>query len=191
MNTSQIKKKLKLKEILEKVAPNFRFIQDAIFPDRWHTQIIREHVEQVDNIKEMFKITSTLNDIIDVVEGKNANSKLKNIGVDLASKLYKNRYFQHKKDISQSNALGMLLKLINRNQSGNVFSEADFRIFTALLNSNFILDYFEHRIRLIDARMEVYIQSKIEHQEFGQFCRELKAIYKNFFMRELNYHGRR
>ena len=103
----------------------------------------------------------------------------------MASNLYKNRHFQHKKDISQSNALDMLLKHINRNQSGNVFSEADFKIFTAVLNSNFILDYFERRIRLIDARMEVYIQSKLEHQEFGKFCRELKFIYKQYFQEKI------
>ena len=54
----------------------------------------------------------------------------------------------------------MLLKHINRNRSGNLFIKDNYQIFTALLNSNFILDYFERRIRLIDARMEVYIQSK-------------------------------
>lgn len=74
----------------------------------------------------------------------------------------------------------MLLKHINRNKSGNVFSEADFEIFTDVLDSNFTLDYFERRIRLIDARMEVYIQSEVEYQEFDKFCRELKFIYKQF-----------
>ena len=186
LNTSQIKEKLELKEILEKIAPNSKIIQDAISPDRWHAQILKsEDVEQTDNVTERLKLTSTLNDTIDALTGKNENLKLKKIGDDLASNLYKNRHFQHKKDISQSNALDMLLKHINRNQSGNVFSEADFQIFTAVLNSNFILDYFERRIRLIDARMEVYIQSKLEHQEFGKFCRELKFIYKQYFQEKI------
>ena len=182
LNTSQMKEKLELKEILEKIAPNSRFIQDTIFPDRWHTPILKwEDVEQADNVTERLKLTLTLNDIIDVLAGKNEDLKLKEIGTKLASNLYKNRHFQHKKEISQSNALDMLLKHINRNRSGNLFIKDNYQIFTALLNSNFILDYFERRIRLIDARMEVYIQSKTEHQEFGQFCRELKAIYKQSF----------
>lgn len=182
LNTSQMKEKLELKEIVEKLTPNSKIIQDAIFPDRWHTQILKcEDIEQTDHVTERLKLKSELNDIIDVLSGKNENLKLKEIGRDLASNLYKNRHFQHKNDISQSNPLDMLLKHINRNKSGNVFSEADFKIFTALLDSNFMLDYFERRIRLIDARMEVYIQSKTEHQEFDQFCRELKAIDKQFF----------
>ncbi|UDM37361.1 integrase [Acinetobacter haemolyticus] len=182
LNTSQMKEKLELKEILEKIAPNSKIIQDAIFPDRWHTQILKcEDVEQTDNVTERLKLKSELNDIIDVLSGKNENLKLKEIGRDLASNLYKNRHFQHKNDISKSNPLDMLLKHINRNKSGNVFSESDFEIFTAVLNSNFMLDYFEHRIRLIDARMEVYIQSEVENQDFDQFCLELKAIDKQFF----------
>ncbi|WP_196782902.1 site-specific integrase [Acinetobacter lanii] len=181
LNTSQMKEKLELKEILEKIAPNSKIIQDAIFPDRWHTQILKcEDVEQTDNVTERLKLKSELNNIIDVLSGKNENLKLKEIGRDLASNLYKNRHFQHKNDISKSNPLDMLLKHINRNKSGNVFSEADFEIFTAVLDSNFTLDYFERRIRLIDARMEVYIQSEVEYQEFDKFCRELKFIYKQF-----------
>ena len=181
LNTSQMKEKLELKEILERIAPNSKIIQDVIFPDRWHTQILkREDVEQTDHVTERLKLTSELNDIIDVLSGKNENLKLKEIGRDLASNLYKNRHSQHKKDISKSNPLDMLLKHINRNKSGNVFSEADFKIFTALLDSNFMLDYFERRIRLIDASMEVYIQSEVEYQEFDKFCRELKFIYKQF-----------
>ncbi|MCU4398029.1 site-specific integrase [Acinetobacter junii] len=181
LNTSQMKEKLELKEILEKIAPNSKIIQDAIFPDRWHTQILKcEDVEQTDNVTERLKLKSELNDIIDVVSGKNENLKLKEIGRDLASNLYKNRHFKHKNDISKSNPLDMLLKHINRNKSGNVFSEADFEIFTAVLDSNFTLDYFERRIRLIGARMEVYIQSEVEYQEFDKFCRELKFIYKQF-----------
>lgn len=181
LNTSQMKEKLELKEILEKIAPNSKIIQDAIFPDRWHTQILKcEDVEQTDNVTERLKLKSELNDIIDVLSGKNENLKLKEIGRDLASNLYKNRHHQQKNDISKSNPLDMLLKHINRNKSGNVFSEADFEIFTAVLDSNFTLDYFERRIRLIDARMEVYIQSEVEYQEFDKFCRELKFIYKQF-----------
>lgn len=181
LNTSQMKEKLELKEILEKIAPNSKIIQDAIFPDRWHTQILKcEDVEQTDNVTERLKLKSELNDIIDVLSGKNENLKLKEIGTDLASNLYKNRHFKHKNDISKSNPLDMLLKHINRNKSGNVFGEADFEIFTAVLDSNFTLDYFERRIRLIDARMEVYIQSEVEYQEFDKFCRELKFIYKQF-----------
>jgi integrase len=181
LNTSQMKEKLELKEILEKIAPNSKIIQDAIFPDRWHTQILKcEDVEQTDNVTERLKLKSELNDIIDVLSGKNENLKLKEIGTDLASNLYKNRHFKHKNDISKSNPLDMLLKHINRNKSGNVFSEADFEIFTAVLDSNFTLDYFERRIRLIGARMEVYIQSEVEYQEFDKFCRELKFIYKQF-----------
>ena len=182
LNTSQMKEKLELKEILEKIAPNSKIIQEAIFPDRWHTQILKcEDVEQTDNVTERLKLKSELNDIIDVLSGKNENLKLKEIGRDLASNLYKNRHYQQKNEISKSNPLDMLLKHINRNKSGNVFSEADFEIFTAVLDSNFTLDYFERRIRLIDARMEVYIQSEVEYQEFDQFCRELKAIDKQFF----------
>lgn len=181
LNTSQMKEKLELKEILEKIAPNSKIIQDAIFPDRWHTQILKcEDVEQTDNVTERLKLKSELNDIIDVLSGKNENLKLKEIGRDLASNLYKNRHHQQKNDISKSNPLDMLLKHINRNKSGNVFSKADFEIFTAVLDSNFTLDYFERRIRLIDARMEVYIQSEVEYQEFDKFCRELKFIYKQF-----------
>lgn len=181
LNTSQMKEKLELKEILEKIAPNSKIIQDAIFPDRWHTQILKcEDVEQTDNVTERLKLKSELNDIIDVLSGKNENLKLKEIGRDLASNLYKNRHYQQKNEISKSNPLDMLLKHINRNKSGNVFSEADFEIFTAVLDSNFTLDYFERRIRLIDARMEVYIQSEVEYQEFDKFCRELKFIYKQF-----------
>ena len=181
LNTSQMKEKLELKEILEKIAPNSKIIQDAIFPDRWHTQILKcEDVEQTDNVTERLKLKSELNDIIDVLSGKNENLKLKEIGRDLASNLYKNRHYQQKNEISKSNPLDMLLKHINRNKSGNVFSEADFEIFTAVLDSNFTLDYFERRIRLIDARMEVYIQSEVEYQEFHKFCRELKFIYKQF-----------
>ncbi|WP_286965915.1 MULTISPECIES: integrase [Acinetobacter] len=181
LNTSQMKEKLELKEILEKIAPNSKIIQDAIFPDRWHTQILKcEDVEQTDNVTERLKLKSELNDIIDVLSGKNENLKLKEIGTDLASNLYKNRHFKHKNDISKSNPLDMLLKHINRNKSGNVFSEADFEIFTAVLDSNFTLDYFERRIRLIGARMEVYIQSEVEYQELDKFCRELKFIYKQF-----------
>lgn len=182
LNTSQMKEKLELKEILEKLAPNSSFIRDAIFPDRWHTPILkREDVEQADNVTERLKLTSTLNDIVDVLAGKNENLKLKEIGTKLATNLYKNRHFQHKKDISQSNALDMLLKHINRNQSGNLHVKDDYQIFTTLLKSDSILNYFEHRVRLIDARMEVYIQSKQEHQEFGKFCRELKAIFRQLF----------
>ncbi len=167
LNTSQMKEKLELKEILEKIAPNSKIIQEAIFPDRWHTQILKcEDVEQTDNVTERLKLKSELNDIIDVLSGKNENLKLKEIGRDLASNLYKNRHYQQKNEISKSNPLDMLLKHINRNKSGNVFSEADFEIFTAVLDSNFTLDYFERRIRLIDARMEVYIQSEVEYQEF-------------------------
>ncbi|MHA3098714.1 tyrosine-type recombinase/integrase [Acinetobacter brisouii] len=181
LNTSQMKEKLELKEILEKIAPNSKIIQEAIFPDRWHTQILKcEDVEQTDNVTERLKLKSELNDIIDVLSGKNENLKLKEIGRDLASNLYKNRHYQQKNEISKSNPLDMLLKHINRNKSGNVFSEADFEIFTAVLDSNFTLDYFERRIRLIDARMEVYIQSEVEYQEFDKFCRELKFIYKQF-----------
>ena len=181
LNTSQMKEKLELKEILEKIAPNSKIIQEAIFPDRWHTQILKcEDVEQTDNVTERLKLKSELNDIIDVLSGKNENLKLKEIGRELASNLYKNRHFQQKNEISKSNPLDMLLKHINRNKSGNVFSEADFEIFTAVLDSNFTLDYFERRIRLIDARMEVYIQSEVEYQEFDKFCRELKFIYKQF-----------
>lgn len=181
LNTSQMKEKLELKEILEKIAPNSKIIQDAIFPDRWHTQILKcEDVEQTDNVTERLKLKSELNDIIDVLSGKNENLKLKEIGTDLASNLYKNRHFKHKNDISKRNPLDMLLKHINRNKSGNVFSEADFEIFIAVLDSNFTLDYFERRIRLIGARMEVYIQSEVEYQEFDKFCRELKFIYKQF-----------
>ncbi|GEM_PF-1775647 len=181
LNTSQMKEKLELKEILEKIAPNSKIIQDAIFPDRWHTQILKcEDVEQTDNVTERLKLKSELNDIIDVLSGKNENLKLKEIGTDLASNLYKNRHFQQKNDISKSNPLDILLKHINRNKSGNVFSEADFEIFTAVLDSNFTLDYFERRIRLVGARMEVYIQSEVEYQEFDKFCRELKFIYKQF-----------
>lgn len=181
LNTSQMKEKLELKEILEKIAPNSKIIQDAIFPDRWHTQILKcEDVEQTDHVTERFKLKSELNDIIDVLSGKNENLKLKEIGRDLASNLYKNRHYQQKNDISKSNPLDMLLKHINRNKSGNVFSEADFEIFTAVLDSNFTLDYFERRIRLIGARMEVYIQSEVEYQELDKFCRELKFIYKQF-----------
>ena len=181
LNTSQMKEKLELKEILEKIAPNSKIIQDAIFPDRWHTQILKcEDVEQTDNVTERLKLKSELNDIIDVISGKNENLKLKEIGRDLASNLYKNRHYQQKNEISKSNPLDMLLKHINRNKSGNVFSEADFEIFTAVLDSNFTLDYFERRIRLIDARMEVYIQSEVEYQEFDKFWGELKFIYKQF-----------
>ena len=181
LNTSQMKEKLELKEILEKIAPNSKIIQEAIFPDRWHTQILKyEDVEQTDHVTERLKLKSELNDIIDVLSGKNENLKLKEIGRDLASNLYKNRHYQQKNEISKSNPLDMLLKHINRNKSGNVFSEADFEIFTAVLDSNFTLDYFERRIRLIDARMEVYIQSEVEYQEFDKFCRELKFIYKQF-----------
>ncbi|WP_168397379.1 site-specific integrase [Acinetobacter indicus] len=181
LNTSQMKEKLELKEILEKIAPNSKIIQEAIFPDRWHTQILKcEDVEQTDNVTERLKLKSELNDIIDVLSGKNENLKLKEIGRDLASNLYKNRHYQQKNEISKSNPLDMLLKHINRNKSGNVFSEADFEIFTAVLDSNFTLDYFERRIRLIDARMEVYIQSEVEYQEFDKFCGELKFIYKQF-----------
>lgn len=181
LNTSQMKEKLELKEILEKIAPNSKIIQEAIFPDRWHTQILKcEDVEQTDNVTERLKLKSELNDIIDVLSGKNENLKLKEIGRDLASNLYKNRHYQQKNEISKSNPLDMLLKHINRNKSGNVFSEADFEIFTAVLDSNFTLDYFERRIRLIDACMEVYIQSEVEYQEFDKFCRELKFIYKQF-----------
>lgn len=181
LNTSQMKEKLELKEILEKIAPNSKIIQEAIFPDRWHTQILKcEDVEQTDNVTERLKLKSELNDIIDVLSGKNENLKLKEIGRDLASNLYKNRHYQQKNEISKSNPLDMLLKHINRNKSGNVFSEADFEIFTAVLDSNFTLDYFERRIRLIDARMEVYIQSEVEYQEFDKFWGELKFIYKQF-----------
>lgn len=181
LNTSQMKEKLELKVILKKIAPNSKIIQEAIFPDRWHTQILKcEDVEQTDNVTERLKLKSELNDIIDVLSGKNENLKLKEIGRDLASNLYKNRHYQQKNEISKSNPLDMLLKHINRNKSGNVFSEADFEIFTAVLDSNFTLDYFERRIRLIDARMEVYIQSEVEYQEFDKFCRELKFIYKQF-----------
>lgn len=103
LNTSQMKEKLELKEILEKIAPNSKIIQEAIFPDRWHTQILKcEDVEQTDNVTERLKLKSELNDIIDVLSGKNENLKLKEIGRDLASNLYKNRHYQQKNEISKS-----------------------------------------------------------------------------------------
>lgn len=182
LNTSQCKEKLELKDIVEKIASNSRLIQEMLYPDRWHTSVLkREDVEQSDDVTERFKLTSTLNDIIDVLSGKNEDLNLKEIGADLASDLYKNRHFQHKKDISQNNALDMLLKHLNRSRAGNLLVKDNYQIFTALLNSDSILNYFERRVRLIDARMEVYIQSKQEHQEFGKFCRELKVIYKQVF----------
>ncbi|ENU18851.1 hypothetical protein F994_02664 [Acinetobacter bohemicus ANC 3994] len=182
LNTCQKEEKLELKDILRKIASNSKLIQNAIYPDRWHTLVLKqEDVEQGDDVIERSKLTSTLNDIINVLSGKDEDLNLKNIGSDLASNLYKNRHFQHKKDIYHNYALDMLLKHINRNRSGNLFVKDNYQIFTALLNSDSILSYFERCVRLIDARMEVYIQSKQEHQEFVKFCRELKAIYKQVF----------
>src|SRR5690606_28222731 len=40
LNTSQMKEKLELKEILETIAPSSKIIQDAICPGRLHTAIL-------------------------------------------------------------------------------------------------------------------------------------------------------
>lgn len=103
------------------------------------------------------------------------------IGSDLAEKIYANRHFQHDENCGPNNTLDKLLKYIDKNRTGNLLVENNYKIFNILMRNHFILDYFEYRVHLIDARMEVYIQSKQEHQDFGKFCRELKVIYKQVF----------
>lgn len=182
LNTSQVTEKITLKSIVEKLNSSSRIIQEMIFPDRFITYVAEQEViEEDQDIMVRRQLMASFNHILNVLSGKEVDTLISSIGNELAEKLYANRHFQHDETCGPNNALDKLLKYIDKNRTGNLLVENNYKIFNILMRNHFILDYFEYRVHLIDARMEVYIQSKQEHQDFGKFCRELKVIYKQVF----------
>ncbi|WP_347460938.1 tyrosine-type recombinase/integrase [Acinetobacter sp. ANC 7454] len=186
LNTSQREEGIDLKKIVEKLAPSSKLIQEIVYPDRFTTSVVsQKEVKVLKEVDDRHQLMASCNHIIDVLSGELSDLTITTIGKNLASKLYANRHFQHKKDTSKNNAIDVLLKHINRNRIGNLLINDNYRIINALLSSDFILDYFESHIRIIDARMEVYIKSKAEYQDFSKFLSEIRGIYGDEFKNKI------
>jgi len=176
-NTSQVKEKITLKSIVEKLKSSSRIIQEMIYPNRFISYVAEQEViEEDQDIMVRRQLMASFNHIVNVLSGRDIDALIRTIGNDLAVKLYANRHFQHKKVQEPESDLDRLLKYIYKNQIANLLVVENYQSFSTLMRENFVLNYFEHRIRLIDARMDVYIECEKDYQEFNKFLRKLRVL---------------
>jgi len=123
---------------------------------------------------------------LNALSGREVDTLISTIGSDVAVKLYANRHFQHKKVQKSPSALDRLLRHINRNKTANLLVVENYQCFNCLMSDSFVLDYFQRRIRLIDARMEVYIKSEKDYQEFSRFLGKLGKVDASAFDKRIS-----